>query len=345
MKDFSDIVKAAWHAYDPSREPLSITDISVMVSTNHVYKIQFLGKQFVIAKLSLFGTYEHFREDHRIVNILAHSLQPPYDRTIGHSLMKDGEVFTYRHQLNGTDVWVVFYRPVKFMRRLPKRLATADIESLGRQFGLFHKACASTLIELPRSSKTMRWDIDELMKRIDSPEGAKEFGSNVGFILQQCERLLRECEVLGSPDLIQLPVFVDWNSGNFSLSKRGRIYSRWDYDWFRMGPRVLDFYFLSRVVSDVGDQTTFSYVPDTLMEPRFQLFLQNYHRNFPLNESEIRFIQPAFRFFILQYVVKFGNYFFHPNYAQRLQKEAFQTYLPRLDEVFDATQLLRACNL
>ncbi len=345
LADFTYIVEAAWKAYDPSRKIVSITDISVRVSTNHVYKIQFAGKQFVIAKLSYFGTYDHFKEDHSIVNALAHSLQPPYDRTIGHSLMKDGEVFTYRHQATGHDVWVVFYRPVNFMRKLPKRLQEQDIISLGRQFGLFHKACAQTLIELPKNSKTMTWDMAELQQKLKTRDGEWEYGQHVGVIQQHIDQFLEECDRFGYDEMLKLPTFVDWNSGNFSLSKRGRIYSRWDYDWFRVGPRVLDFYFLSRVVSDIGDQTTFSYVPDTLMEPRFLLFLKNYHKNFQLTENEIRFIQPAFRFFILQYVIKLGNYFFYHIYARRLQQEAFETYLPRLDEVFDADQLLRACNL
>lgn len=343
--NFTHIVEAAWKDYDPSREITAITDISVRVSTNYVYKIEFKGKQFVIAKLSYFGSYEHFREDHSIVNSLAHSLQPPYDRTIGHSLMKDGEVYTYQYQQGGLKVWVVFYRPVKFMQMLPKRLDEAQITSLGRQFGLFHKACSQTLIELPKTSKTMHWDIGKLMKRLDTAQGEAEFGRYIPFIQKHCERFLAECEELGYPDMIKMPVFVDWNSGNFSLSKRGRIYSRWDYDWFRMGPRVLDFYFMSRVVSDIGDQTLFSYVPDTLMEPRFLLFLENYHRNFPLTEHEIRFIKPAFRFFILQYVINFGNYFFHQIYANRLQQEAYDIYLPRLDEVFDAQKLLSVCKL
>ena len=36
-----------------------------------------------------------------------------------------------------------------------------------------------------------------------------------------------------------------------------RLYSRWDYDWFRIEPRLLDFYFLSRVSSKTGDRTLF----------------------------------------------------------------------------------------
>ena len=231
------------------------------------------------------------------------------------------------------------------MRKLPKRLDEPDIVNLGRQMGLFHKACAQTLVELPPSSKTMHWDIGELLHRIDTSEGKIEFGQNVGLIKHHCNIFLEECHKLGYEKMMNLPVFVDWNSGNFSLSNRGRIYSRWDYDWFRVSPRVMDFYFMSRVVSDIGDQTMFSYIPDTLMEPRFLLFLENYQKNFPLEENEIRFIKEAFRFFILQYVVKYGNYFFHSIYANRLQMEAFQTYLPRLDEVFDADKLLRACKL
>ncbi len=343
--DFSAIVEAAWQSYDPKQPIKTITDISVMVSTNHVYKIQFSAKQFLIAKLSYFGTYEHFREDHSIVNVLAHGLKPPYDRTIGHSLMKEGSVFTYRYQQDGLDVWVVFYRPVRFMRRLPKRLGETDIVNLGRQLALFHKACAQTLIELPPSSKTMPWDVKELLLKLDRPEGALEFGSHVELIRHHAEAFLEGADRLGYEDMRQLPVFVDWNSGNFSLSKTGRIFSRWDYDWFRVCPRVMDFFFMSRVVSDIGDQTQFSYVPDTLMEPRFLLFLQQYQQHYPLDAQEIRFIKESYRFFILQYVIKYGRYFFHPIYADRLQKEAFQLYLPRLEEVFDADKLLRACNL
>lgn len=343
--DFPAIIAAAWHDYDPSRPPKSITDISVRVSTNHVYKILLPGRKFVIAKLSYFGTYEHFKEDHTIVNTLAHTLQPPYDRVLGQALLKGGEVYTYRHQHPEQDVWVVFYRPVRFQDRLPKRLNEAQIINLGRQMALFHKACAQTLIELPPSSKTMKWDLQQLLDRLDSEEGRFEFGLHADTVRQHAATFLQECDALGYDSMLKLPVFVDWNSGNFSLSKRGRIYSRWDYDWFRVCPRVMDFYFMSRVVSDIGDQTTFSYVPDTLMEPRFVTFLQEYYKVFPLEEREIRFIKPAFRFFILQYVLRFGRYFFHSIYANRLQQEAFEVYLPRLETALDMDQLVAACKL
>ncbi|MDP5090535.1 MAG: hypothetical protein NWQ18_09300, partial [Saprospiraceae bacterium] len=121
--------------------------------------------------------------------------------------------------------------------------------------------------------------------------------------------------------------------------------SRWDYDWFRMASRILDFYFLSRIVSDAGDRTVFSYNISTLMEDRFMIFLKAYHRVYPLTETEIRFIPEVYRFFILNYVIKDGRYFFHEIYATKLQKEAYSTYLPSIEKEFNADKLLRALAL
>jgi len=144
--------------------------------------------------------------------------------------------------------------------------------------------------------------------------------------------------------LDSIPVFIDWNIGNFSVAKNGMLYSRWDYDWFRVCSRVLDFYFLSRVVSDAGDQKKFSYYIDTLMEDRFLLFLTQYHRIFPLSPREIYFIKESYRFFILNYVIKDGRYFFHEIYATRLQKEAYDIYFPSV-ESFQADKILKALNI
>ena len=100
-------------------------------------------------------------------------------------------------------------------------------------------------------------------------------------------------------------MLIDWNLGNFSVDYHGdrfRLYSRWDYDWFRMDPRTLDFYFLSRVSSRTGDRTVFTYGPHTFVEPRFQLFLNAYHRVYPLRPNEVVFLREVYRFFILNYV-------------------------------------------
>jgi hypothetical protein len=112
-----------------------------------------------------------------------------------------------------------------------------------------------------------------------------------------------------------------------------------------MSYRVLDFYFFSRVVSDVGDRTVFSYVINTMMEDRFIIFLKEYHKVNPLTADEIRFMKEAYRFFILNYVIKDGKHFFSEQYAQKLQSEAFNVYLPSVDRDFDAEKIIEALKL
>ena len=70
---------------------------------------------------------------------------------------------------------------------------------------------------------------------------------------------------------------------------------------------MMDFYFFSRIVSNIGDRTVFSYVAGPMMEDRFFLFLKHYHEIFPLTENEIRFMKEAYRFFILNYVIFFQS--------------------------------------
>jgi hypothetical protein len=92
---------------------------------------------------------------------------------------------------------------------------------------------------------------------------------------------------------------------------------------------MMDFYFFSRVVSDAGDRTVFSYSIDTMMEDRFIFFLEEYHKINPLTANELRFMREAYRFFILNYVIKDGNYFLVGNMPKnsRLRRLIF-TYPP-----------------
>lgn len=112
-----------------------------------------------------------------------------------------------------------------------------------------------------------------------------------------------------------------------------------------MGSRTLDFYFMARVTSDVGDRTVFSYLVNPLMEERFLIFLKNYHNVFPLTENEIRFLQEAYRFFILNYVIKDGRYFFHEIFASKLQQEAYELYFPSIEKVFNAEKILHSLKV
>lgn len=343
--DFTAIVKEAWLAYDNTREIVRIVDISAMVSTNHVYRVTFADGNFIIAKLSYFGEYDHFVEDHSIIDTLSNNLPAPFENFLARSLAKGRQLFVYRYQDKILDAWVVFYRPITIKKRLPKRLEESQIIKLGEQIALFHKACHYTRNTLPPSSKTLQTDIDHLLRIIQTENGQYEHRGHLDEIRRQCDLFVQHCQEIKATELEKIPVFIDWNIGNFSVNSSFKLFSRWDYDWFRMGSRMLDFYFLSRVVSDIGDRTVFSYYITPLMEERFLLFLKSYHSVYPLTEPEIRFLKEAYRFFILNYVVKDGRFFFHELFATKLQKEAFDIYLPSIEKLFNADIILKALNI
>lgn len=342
--NFNEIVLEAWAKYDNSREVVSINDISARVSTNHVFKLKLETGAVIIAKLSYFGTYDNFLEDHSLVNSMSINLSDPYDKFISRSLTKGNELFTHRHKDAIIDAWVVFYNPIKIKKLLPKILDEAQIKNLGKQLAKFHKACFSIRNILPSWSKTLRSDLNHLLEILKTDDGQYEHRGNIETIQYQIDLFYKNMDELDADSWPAIPVFVDWNIGNFSLDRNGKFFSRWDYDWFRMSSRIMDFYFFSRVCSTIGDREEFSYLIDPVNEDRFVLFLKEYHKIYPLTRNEILFIKEAYRFFILNYVIKDGRYFFHEVYATKLQREAYEIYLPQIDN-FDADKLLNALDL
>jgi hypothetical protein len=310
-----------------------------------VYRITFIDGNIIIAKLSYFGKHEHFVEDHSIINTLSNNLPMPFENFLARSLMKGNTLFVYYFQNQMLEAWVVFYRPIQIKKRLPARLNEEQIKKFGEQVAYFHKACHSIRNTLPSSSKTLKVDIDYLLRVLETDYGKYEHRMHLDEIRKQSAMFISNSEILHADSFDKIPVFVDWNIGNFSVTSSGRLFSRWDYDWFRVDSRMLDFYFLSRVVSSVGDRTVFSYYVSTLLEERFLIFLKAYHAIYPLLEPEIRFLKEAYRFFILNYVVKDGRYFFHELFATKLQKEAFDIYLPSIETQFNADIILKALNI
>lgn len=345
MINFLSIVEEAWKDYDPSRPIHSVVDVSAMVSTNHVFNVKLENGDFVIAKLSYFGKFEHFKEDHSIINALATNLPHPFENFLARSLTKSSEVYTYRFTSSAIDAWVVFYNPIKKRKMLPRRLEEDQIKKLGKEVARFHQACSRVKGVLPSYSKTLRIDLEHLKEILDTEDGSYEHRGHVDTTKRQIDIFYENSSALEDDKFEAIPVFIDWNIGNFSVTAGQKLFSRWDYDWFRMSQRVLDFYFFSRVVSDIGDRTDFSYIAGPLMEDRFILFLKEYHAVNPLSENEIRFIKEAYRFFLLNYVVKDGRYFFHEIYATKLQREVYEIYLPMLDQVFKPEKLLRALKI
>lgn len=343
--DFTAIVSEAWSRYDSSRVPVRIVDISAKVSTNHVYRLSFRDGSFIIGKLSYFGQFEHFVEDHTIINSLSNNLQAPFENVLARSLMKGNHLFVHRFINDIIDAWVVFYRPIEIKEKMPRRLDEKHIIMLAVEMANFHKACSTIRNTLPESSKTLVSDINHLIGSTDTEYGRFLHRLYIPEIRKHTTLFLENHDTLEADSLEKIPVFVDWNIGNFSITPDLKLFSRWDYDWFRISNRMMDFYFLSRVVSDIGDRTVFTYHITTLMEDRFILFLQAYHRVYPITTQEILFLKEAYRFFILNYVIKDGRYFFHEIFATKLRRDAFEIHLPSIDKVFDPEKLLKALKL
>ncbi|MDW3214497.1 MAG: hypothetical protein R8G01_10895 [Ilumatobacteraceae bacterium] len=342
-----DVIAAAWDDFGDDRRVAATDELSAMVSTNRVYRLSLDDGSSVIAKSSSYGSFFLFAEDHdrlHRTNQLLHG--GPYEDFMANALTLDGRPYLY---YDG-EMWVVFYEEVEMRDRLPKVLTSGQVQRLGGEIGRFHRACTSVSRMIPAPSKTAKSDAVNLFEMLGSRNARDHFGldrSRIDLVRRHTHRLLTTIHESGYDYWPKIPVLVDWNLGNFSVETDPadpdsfRMFSRWDYDWFRLESRLLDFYFLSRVSSRTGDRSVFTYGSHTLLEPRFQMFLKAYHDAFPLTEGEVRFLGEAYRFFLLNYVVREGRHFFRYEFWQHLLHDAVDVQLPALDEL-DLTPLLRA---
>jgi hypothetical protein len=340
--EIPEILLAAWKAYGDWRKLTAIDEISANVSTNRVYRLVLSDKKELIAKVSSYGAFVHFRQDHERINQWATLLRySRYRKFLAGVVERDGKVFTFKQGHR----WVAFYHKVDFYDFLPRLLSMSEVVAFGRELALFHRASRWAGQQLTPSAKTVGSDIADLYDALDDVEWRRTRGISPAeerLLAYHCDEFLQNSDALGFHAWPKLPILLDWNTGNFSVGYEGdgfKLFSRWDYDWFRIEPRVFDFYFASRVVRGSGDQTVFSYDTGPLLESRFVEFLKAYHAVLPLTENEILYLKEAYRFFVLNYVVHSGEHFFRPSIWQRLSREAISEYLPNL-ATFDPRPLV-----
>ena len=336
-------VGAAWVAYGDPRTLVRVDDASANVSTNRVYRLHLDDGSTLVGKVSSYGSYFLFYEDHDRLSRCAELLRNTrFSGMLAGIWRKDGRIFTWYDQ----HMWAVFYDDVPRRESLPNVLPLDDVRNLGREMAEFHLACTDIAPLIPSASKTIKSDAIHLLELLESPFAPRNFAmppESIGVLWKHTHRFLERLVACGYDEWPKIPVLIDWNLGNFSVARNAdntfRLFSRWDYDWFRIEPRLLDFYFLSRVSSTTGDRTQFSYGPHTLVEAPFLEFLQAYRQVFPLSHEELAFLPEVYRFFILNYVVREGARFFRPDLCTRFRSDAVRTYLPAVDRL-DLTPLL-----
>ena len=339
------VIEAAWHDYDDDRHVIETIELSAMVSTNRVFKLVLDDGDSVIAKSSSYGSFFLFAEDHDRLNRCTQLLQGgPYEHFMARMFTRDGRPYIW---YDG-EMWAVLYREVEVKDRLPAILEPGQIETLGREVARFHRACSSVSRLIPPTSKTAKSDAINLYEMLSGRNAGERFGldaSRLDAVRRHTHRFLIAVHEEGYDYWPKIPVLIDWNLGNFSVEFTDEdrsdftLFSRWDYDWFRVESRLLDFYFLSRVSSRTGDRSTFTYGSHTLLEPRFRSFLRAYHETFPLTRAEVLFLVETYRFFLLNYVVREGQYFFRHDIWQHLLLDVVDVQLPQLDDL-DLSPLL-----
>ncbi len=338
------ILADAWADYGASERIVSLFETSPGVSTNRVYRVQLDQGHSLFAKVSSYGSYVHFRQDHARIHqwrALLHGTR--YAELLAPVLLKSDEVYTFYDQ----GAWVVFYDEAPRRSFLPRVLTDAQIDNLAREAALFHRACAEVADQLDPTWQSLGSDLATLYDQMQVHAAAAARGltpEQARLVRRHCDLFFSNAERLGYHRFQKLPVLIDWNRGNFSIAhdewgQAFSLFSRWDYDWFRIESRLFDFYFFSRVSRAEGDQTVFSYTASPLLEPRFLRFVRAYHAIFPLSERELAFIKEAYRFFLLNYVLRTGVHFFVHDICERLERETLTRYLPEL-ETLDFTPLL-----
>jgi len=336
------LVATAWSEYDATRTIDHVVEVSAHVSTNRVFRVVFDDSSHIVAKISSYGSYFLFAEDHDRLFTSARLLRGTrWEGFLAEVLPRDGHAYTW---YDGT-YWVAFYTDVERAMQLPSILNDDQIGNLAREIASFHRECSQIAGSLPATSNSVKGDAIHLLDQLSHEFAAEHFGlrhDDIEIAKRSTHQFLLHLEHIRFDEWDKIPVLVDWNLGNFSVKHNDsqfELFSRWDYDWFRIDTRMLDFYFFSRVSSETGDRTSFTYSPHTLLEPRFIKFLRQYHEVFPLTNRELLFLPWAYRFFILNYVVREGAKFFREDISVKFRKDATRIYLPMLDD-FDASPLL-----
>jgi len=335
--DAERIVRLAWTDYGDNRSIVEIVEVSAHVSTNHVFRLHLDDGSHVVGKVSSYGSYFLFAEDHdRLFKLVQSLSNTQWSGFLAQVLPRDGRAYTW---YDGS-CWAAFYNDVERGTQLPRIISTDDIVFLAREIAGFHKACANAALDLPPTSNSVKGDAIHLLDQLSSEFAPRNFDlreSDISYLHTSTHNFLKNLENIHFDEWTKMPILVDWNLGNFSVTQDAnlvkRLFTRWDYDWFRIDTRMLDFYFLSRAASHTGDKTHFSYSPHTLVEPRFVAFLQAYHSVYPLSRAEIEFLPSAYQFFILNYVIREGAKFFRADLSTRFRKDAVRLYLPMLESL------------
>ena len=100
-------ISAAWAAFGDRRSIVAVDEVSANVSTNRVYRLHLDDGASVVGKVSSYGSYFLFYEDHDRLNRCARLLEGTRFSGMLAEVWRcaDGRIFTWYDQ----KMWAVFY--------------------------------------------------------------------------------------------------------------------------------------------------------------------------------------------------------------------------------------------
>src|SRR4029079_8163746 len=165
-------VDAAWAAYGDGRTIAEVEEVSANVSTNRVYRLHLDDSSTLITKVSSYGSYFLFVEDHDRLSRCAHLL---HDTRFGGMLAgvwhRDGRIFTWYER----NMWAVCCDDVPRREALPRILQPDQVANLGREMAEFHLACTDIARQIPAGSQTVKSDAIRLLDLLESPFAPRNF--------------------------------------------------------------------------------------------------------------------------------------------------------------------------
>ncbi|MEZ5216907.1 MAG: hypothetical protein R2715_10070 [Ilumatobacteraceae bacterium] len=184
----------AWSEYGDPAQVLEVLEVSANVSTNRVYRLALSDGRHVIAKVSSYGSYFLFAEDHDRLHRVHELLRGTrFGGFLAAVLDRDGRAYTW---YDGT-LWAAFYEEIERRDALPRILDDDQIDTFGREIAEFHLACATAATHIPPTSNTVKGDAITLLDQLSSPFAPRNFDlppEYVGVLWRHTHEFLLELE-------------------------------------------------------------------------------------------------------------------------------------------------------
>ena len=161
----------AWADFGDPRSIVGIDDTSPNVSTNTVFRLHLSDRSCVFAKVSNYGSYFLFAEDHDRLFRCTQLLQGTrFEDFLVPVLAKDNQPIVSRpYTWYDGNLWVAFYGEASKRDMLPPQLNREQSRCLAQEIAQFHLVCDSISTEIPATSNSIKSDAIHLLDLLSSP--------------------------------------------------------------------------------------------------------------------------------------------------------------------------------